>query len=84
MTAWRCPTCLVNWPKVNDYLKCPQCEGATDDSQSDPITESEARHLAFEAHYQRREKAREEQMAGLEAAAAAVQSPPDPPQLESD
>jgi len=84
VTAWRCEACLIAWPKTKDYVKCPQCEADTYNSGSDPITESEARHLAFEAHYQRREKAREEQMAGLEAAAAAVQSPPDPPKVESD
>lgn len=53
--SMRCPTCLTNWPLVEEFEECPRCEEPTRPSSEPPLDDSEAvrqRNFAlFEREY---------------------------------
>lgn len=54
MAAWRCKSCLVNYPKVGDYQVCPTCEEGCDGmANATPITVDEAQSIARHAQFNR-------------------------------
>lgn len=56
MSAYRCSTCLTNWPPTTEFQACPECDERTSFmGNADPIDPAEAlsrkRHADFEKYY---------------------------------
>ncbi len=56
-TAYRCSNCNLNWPMLQEYRACPECQLACWVSKVDPdtiVSSEEAlsrqRHIAFEKY----------------------------------
>jgi len=60
--SMRCSPCGINWPRIADFCKCPECGGDTSVMNSTPLPLAEAyslkRHAEFERYFEKWDRER--------------------------